>query len=898
MPGQPYRFLDDYRYTKDDIEIFHGRKRETAILVSELTTRRLVVLFAPTGTGKSSLINAGVRPQLEGSGYKTLLIRVEKDPNRSLRAVLVAEKLLPQDPQPPSLGQCIRNAIQTAGRPLVIFLDQFEEFFLYQQRENPDLAQQFVRDIAELYRDRDAGAHFAFSLREDFFVEMDVFRDEIPTIFNQNSAIRLRALRRDQARDAICKPAEHFGVSFDKGLVSELLKGAGQPNVPAQADEERQPEVLLDDLVKVGDKGLISPAHLQIVCDTLWKERQGASQITVELYKQIGPVERILDQRFRDDIAGTLSDQELILFAKLLPFLRSDEGRGTKSVLSLKFLPAQLKTDLNSVNELVKKLTDLRLMRSGSGDTVNWASDYLSGRLEHFLWAARSTYLRRLIHRSMKAAAEAKASPASTGGSPMPPTLEEVEARFMKRRDFEEITTDWKYLLCSPGRVDGESTSGRLELTSEEIRFLFEASLEHGLQASLWFERASDCGVDVMGILRNRIIDPNARTEQAENAIRILVRSGTSESFVLLREAVAQPIFSSFVILELGTGASPGALQILDEWLVAHPQSRDSAALLSHNWCSKARDLLKHHLGDQSVTAETHSLQRVTAGFAPAIEAESSLRSEDWQLLLRRMRDGKVVPVIGMGTLARKVAADLAARFSYPFASQELPAIGEFVPRPELVLALREQAAGEEGTEDRRLAAALAALPMPCYLTTRYDDVLTEALNSAGRQPIVQLPAWRGGNRGEARGPDPTVRNPLVYHLHGHFSQPESIILTLQDVLTFIRADAKDNRLVSLRVLAGLVRSDLLLLDYDPGGLEFHSVLQFLARIDPAHRRSEIIVPTSPAGMGSDQGIAAQKFYWDFLQHLGMRPHIDSYASFALELKSRWEALSDGSSSR
>ncbi len=81
--AQPYKFLDYYR--KNDRQLFFGRERETATLVSDIVTARLVILFAKTGSGKSSLINAGVRPRLEDLDYHTFWIRVEQDPTEAAR---------------------------------------------------------------------------------------------------------------------------------------------------------------------------------------------------------------------------------------------------------------------------------------------------------------------------------------------------------------------------------------------------------------------------------------------------------------------------------------------------------------------------------------------------------------------------------------------------------------------------------------------------------------------------------------------------------------------------------------------------------------------------------------------------------------------------------------------
>ena len=188
-PTSPYKFLDSYGL--EDREIFFGRDRELRILESDIVVNRLVVLCARTGTGKTSLINAGVRPRLHDRGYVTYLIRVRKNPAASLQEELASDlrhhrlEGLPLDEQMTRLARKL-------DAPVVLFFDQFEEFFLYQFREHRGQGEQFIRDVARLYVDRHSGIHLVFSMREEFFVEMDAFRDEIPEIFHNGSNLRLR----------------------------------------------------------------------------------------------------------------------------------------------------------------------------------------------------------------------------------------------------------------------------------------------------------------------------------------------------------------------------------------------------------------------------------------------------------------------------------------------------------------------------------------------------------------------------------------------------------------------------------------------------------------------------------------------------------------------------------
>src|SRR5262249_16095475 len=139
----PYRFLRNYEFTKEDIQVFRGRSREAACLFTEITTRHLVVLFAPTGTGEVSLINAAVRPVLEESDYKTIYIKPTQDIRKSIREQLAKENLF--DSGTGDLAAQLRARAKPADQPVVLFLDQFEEFFLYSCDQTADVSKDFVQ---------------------------------------------------------------------------------------------------------------------------------------------------------------------------------------------------------------------------------------------------------------------------------------------------------------------------------------------------------------------------------------------------------------------------------------------------------------------------------------------------------------------------------------------------------------------------------------------------------------------------------------------------------------------------------------------------------------------------------------------------------------------------------
>ena len=70
----PYKLFD--YYTEADADVFFGREAEVSAVVGDILANKLLVLFARSGSGKTSLLNAGIAPALRevgGRSMKTIL---------------------------------------------------------------------------------------------------------------------------------------------------------------------------------------------------------------------------------------------------------------------------------------------------------------------------------------------------------------------------------------------------------------------------------------------------------------------------------------------------------------------------------------------------------------------------------------------------------------------------------------------------------------------------------------------------------------------------------------------------------------------------------------------------------------------------------------------------------
>ena len=88
MPGELEPYVGFSSFAEDDQEIFFGRQREVSDLLSLVIAHQAVLLYAESGAGKTSLINAGLIPSLRQEGLEVLLVaayRVSSARKSSLR---------------------------------------------------------------------------------------------------------------------------------------------------------------------------------------------------------------------------------------------------------------------------------------------------------------------------------------------------------------------------------------------------------------------------------------------------------------------------------------------------------------------------------------------------------------------------------------------------------------------------------------------------------------------------------------------------------------------------------------------------------------------------------------------------------------------------------------------
>ena len=182
-PASPYKGLAPYDVTDEDN--FFGREREKQILTGKIFSYNITLLFAATGTGKSSLLRAAVMPgltemqQLDVVYYADWIRNPVEGLQTAIRETLIAnEKITGRELKGnKDLHDFLKICTAYSSEPLVLMLDQFEELFQY-HRSGSLLG--FVEQFVPVINDNDLPLSLVFSMREDFLAELNIFKGKIP----------------------------------------------------------------------------------------------------------------------------------------------------------------------------------------------------------------------------------------------------------------------------------------------------------------------------------------------------------------------------------------------------------------------------------------------------------------------------------------------------------------------------------------------------------------------------------------------------------------------------------------------------------------------------------------------------------------------------------------------
>ena len=368
----PYPGLRPYK--EDEHSKFFGRNTDKAILVDKILGNRLTLLFAASGVGKSSLLQAAVIPQLKAASGENLTVVCNTDwvsePIARVRAcvlrTLQTEQTLEQlTPDNDSLVAALElGSLLVRRAPLVLILDQFEEFFRYQR--HGDSFRAFVDELTSVINDLSLPVSVVISMREDFAMELNAFKPALPNLLFENY-YRLEKLTRQAAKQAILEPVHQLGCDYEPALLERLLQ---------DLQDRKREQLSLPHVISTDSADSVDPPYLQIVCAYLWQLKP-AQETTLRLasYAQAGEVDGIL-RYFLDDALNHLSHADKQLASQAFDYLAAQ--RGMKMAYPVDVLARILRVKPDKLDTVLAKLAkrDMNILRDQTRNGVVWYELY------------------------------------------------------------------------------------------------------------------------------------------------------------------------------------------------------------------------------------------------------------------------------------------------------------------------------------------------------------------------------------------------------------------------------------------------------------------------------------------------------------------------------------------
>lgn len=296
----------------------------------------------------------------------------------------------------------------------------------------------------------------------------------------------------------------------------------------------------------------------------------------------------------------------------------------------------------------------------------------------------------------------------------------------------------------------------------------------------------------------------------------------------------------------------------------------------------------------------------------------AQLEEKDWELILDRIHAGNCTPFLGAGAchgvlpLGREIAEEWAVKYQYP-----LDDFGNLVRVSQFLAVERGDAMFPKELLLRRIRGVeppdftgvgephriLAELPLPVYMTTNYDDFMVRALRACKKDPRREMCRWNRFIRDHPSMFDkesyfePTVANPVVFHLHGHDEVPESLVLTEDDYFDFLVNVSKEQGLIPPRIQRALTGSSILFVGYAIADWNFRVLFRSLVSyLERTLSRAHVSVQIAPSGdrVTQEQKERAQQYLTNYYAQLRIRVYWGTARDFATELQQRWEGFQDG----
>ena len=344
-PSNPYPGLRPFR--PDEEHLFFGREAAVDAMVDTLARGRFLAVLGGSGSGKSSLVNCGLRPALHrglmagaGTAWRVASMRPGADPVAALARALAEPGVLFDDPAAAGASQAfpllqlvdttlrmsrlglvdiVELAQVPAGTRLLLVVDQFEELFRY--RGLAADAGGAAALVALLLQARAATAcpvHLVLTMRSDYLGDCAALPGLAEAV--NGGQFLVPRMTRDERRAAIAGPAGVAGARISPLLLTRLVNDVGE--------DPDQLSILQHALHRTWD-------HWQ-------RETGGDGPIALAHYEAIGTMAHALDRDAEQAFEQLIGDADRALCERLFKALTdcATDPRGVRRPAPLARLAA------------------------------------------------------------------------------------------------------------------------------------------------------------------------------------------------------------------------------------------------------------------------------------------------------------------------------------------------------------------------------------------------------------------------------------------------------------------------------------------------------------------------------------------------------------------------------
>jgi len=356
-------------FERDDASIFFGRDQEVEDVLSLVVAHRTFLLYAASGAGKSSLLNAGLIPRLESEGFDVLpparvlgaadVAADEVETNVYLAGLLSHWEQDEERDRPTSLRAFLEARPRGEDdegfpEPRALIIDQFEEVFTLHPARWPERAP-FFDEIREAL-EADPLLRVVIAIREDYIAHLDPYAARLPEALR--SRFRLERLRRGPAIAAVQGPLRATGRTLAEGVAEALVDDLLTTSIETRSGRTE----------KVRGE-FVEPVHLQVACQSLWSRlAPDVSEITETELRIHGNLDQVLREFYGDAV------HEAVRASRARePRVRSWVERtlitpgGTRGTVY-----SEARTTAGLPNTAVRALAEKRLIRSEWRANAHW----------------------------------------------------------------------------------------------------------------------------------------------------------------------------------------------------------------------------------------------------------------------------------------------------------------------------------------------------------------------------------------------------------------------------------------------------------------------------------------------------------------------------------------------